>query len=298
MLTRLLTALLLSIGALAAVGAAPAAADPVCTPPAVIQWHADGSYSCVVVDEGGDPGDDGDGDGGSTEPTCQLWGQFTYCVGTIACHDIPWHPPMALPDGPKPQPDSEPRARECDYGVPGGYGPYVVTYYWSDSGEPQPPTLYQQALTAIGQIDLTIPSLTTSPDGRTLVFIPVWYWLDGGEGDRTGSSAFGLVATAVLDHLEVDPGDGSPAIECPWVTSAEQAEEECNHSYDHASADGTETWNGKPAYLASVTAVWTLSFEINGTPVTIPNAPATLTSDASTAPVRVDEQGAVVTEVN
>jgi len=297
-LTRLLTALLLSFGALAAAGAAPAAAEPECTPPAVIQWHADGSYSCVVVDDGGDDGDDGGDGGGNTEPTCQLWGQFTYCVGTTACHDVPWHPPMALPDGPKPQPDSEPRARECDYGVPGGYGPYVVTYYWSDSGQPQPPTLYQQALTAIGQIDLTIPSLTTSPDGRTLVFIPVWYWLDGGEGDRTGSSAFGLVATAVLDHLEVDPGDGSAAIECPWVTSAEQAEEECSHSYDHASADGTETWNGKPAYLASVTAVWTLSFEINGTPVTIPNAPATLTSEASTAPVRVDEQGAVVTEVN
>ena len=64
------------------------------------------------------------------------------------------------------------------------------------------------------------------------------------------------------------------------------------------SDDGTTTWNGEPAYLASVTAVWTLSFEINGTPVTIPNAPATLTSEASTAPVHVAEQGSVVTHVD
>ena len=87
-------------------------------------------------------------------------------------------------------------------------------------------------------------------------------------------------------------------VECPWVTTAEQAEVECNHTYDVPSDHGTATWNGQPAYLASVTAVWTLSFEINGTPVTIPNAPATLTSEASTAPVRVSEQGSVVTEVD
>jgi hypothetical protein len=304
-LTRLLTLVLVSFGAFVSFGAGPAAADPTCTPPAVIQYHPNGTYSCVVVDDGGDDGDDGDDGGGSSEPTCELWGQFTYCVGTTACRDIRWHPPMALPDGPKPQPDSEPRARECDYGTPGGFGPYVVTYYWSDSSEPQPPTLYEQALTAIGQIDLTIPSLQTSPDERTLVFLPVWFWLDpstgsggsGGAGDRTGSSAFGLVATAILDHVEVDPGDGSPSFACPWVTTAEQAEEECSYSYNYNSNDGTITWRGKPAHLASVTATWTLSFEVNGTPVVIPNAPATLTSEASTAPVRVDEQGAVVTDV-
>ncbi|WP_183101355.1 hypothetical protein [Nocardioides pelophilus] len=300
-LTRLFAALALTLGVLVAATTVPATADdpPVCVPPAQIQVDQNGNYSCTVVDEGGDNGGgDGGGDGGGpSEPTCELWGQFTYCVGTIACRDIRWHPPMALPDGPKPHEDSEPRARECDYGVVGGLGPYVVTYYWSDPGEVQPPTLYQQALTAIGQIDLTIPALQTSPDGRTLVYVPVWYWLDGGDGDRTGSSAFGLVATAVLDRIEVDPGDGSGVFDCPWVTTAEQAEQECSYSYDRASSDGTARWNGRPAHLASVTAVWTLSFEINGTPVTIPNAPATLTSEASTAPVRVDEQGSVVTDV-
>jgi hypothetical protein len=289
-LTRLLATLLVSFGALAAVGAIPAAAEPSCTPPAQLQYNPNGSYSCVIIEGGGDDGSDGGDDGGgTTEPTCTLWGQYTYCVGTAACRDVRWHPPMALPEGPKPQPDSEPLAREC---VPGG-----LSYRWSDSGEPEPPSLYEQALTAIGEIDLSIPALETSPDGRTLVYIPVWYWLDGGDGDRTGSSAFGLVATAVLDRIEVDPGDGSAVIGCPWVTTAEQAEVECNHRYDHPSDDGTARWNGKPAYLASVTAVWNLSFEVNGTPVTIPNAPATLTSEASTAPVRVDEQGSVVTEV-
>ena len=300
MLTRLLATLLLSFGALVAIGATSAAAGPTCTPPAQIQWHPDGTYSCVVVDGGGDGGSDGgddDGGGGTAEPACQLWGQFTYCAGTRACRDIPWHPPYALPKGPKPHPDSEPAIRECDLGEPGLYGPYPIEIYWSDPGQPQPPSLYEQALAAIGQIDLTIPELVTSPSGRTLVHIPVWYWLASGDGDRTGSSAFGLVATAVLDHLEVDPGDGSGTLECPWVTSAEQAEEQCSHTYDLPSDRGSATWGGRPAFLASVTAVWTLSFEINGTPVTIPDAPATLTSEASTAPVRVDEQGAVVTDV-
>lgn len=297
MLTRMLATLLVSFGALAAAGATPAVVEPSCTPPAQLQYNPNGSYSCVIVEGGGDDGSDGGDGGGTSEPTCQLWSHFTFCVGTTACRHIRWHPPYALPEGPKPQPDSEPMIRECDLGEPGVYGPYPLTIYWSDSGEPEPPSLYEQALTAIGEIDLSIPALQTSPDGRTLVYIPVWYWLDGGDGDRTGSSAFGLVATAVLDRIEVDPGDGSAVIECPWVTSAEQAEAECNHRYDRASDEGTARWNGKPAYLASVTAVWNLSFEVNGTPVTIPNAPTTLTSEASTAPVRVDEQGSVVTDI-
>jgi hypothetical protein len=300
MLTRLLAALVLTFGGLVAATAAPAAAEdpPTCVPPAQIQVDQDGNYSCTVVDEGGDGGGNNDpGGGGSSEPTCQLWGQFTFCYGTTACRNVPWHPPWALPEGPKPHPDSEPMIRECDYGVPGALGPYVPTIYWSDPGEVQPPTLFEQALTAIGQIDLSIPTLETSPDGRTLVFVPVWYWLDGGDADRTGTSAFGLVATATLDRIDVDPGDGSGSFECPWVSTAEQAEQECSYSYDRASSDGTARWNGQPAHLASVTATWTLSFEINGTPVTIPNAPTTLTSEASTAPVRVDEQGSVVTDV-
>lgn len=298
MLTRILGTLFLLGGVLVATTTA-AQADPVC------HWNPDGTYVCT---DGGGGGDDGDGDdggsGGGGEPTCQLWGQFTYCAGTKACRDIPWHPPYALPQGPKPSPDSEPAIRECDLGAPGVYGPYPIEIYWTDSGQVRPPSLYEQAMTAIGEIDLGIPELQTSPSGRTLVFIPVWYWLEGGgptgsggSGDRTGSSAFGLVATAVLDHLEVDPGDGSAALECPWVSSAEQAEDACSYAYERASDDGSTTWNGQPAYLASVTAVWTLSFETNGTPVTIPNAPATLTSEASSAPVRVDEQGGVVTEV-
>lgn len=291
MLSRLLGALVMVAGVFV-VTAQPAHADPVC------HWTPDGEYVCTDNDSGGDPGGDDPGGEGPSEPTCQLWGVFTYCVGTVACRDRDWHPPLRLPEGPKPHPDSVPMVRECDYGVPGGFGPYRLEIYWSDPGEVQPPSLYEQSLTAIGQIDLSIPELRTSPAGRTLVYVPVWYWLDGGVGDRTGSSAFGLIATAIFDHVEVDPGDGSEPFACPWVTSPERAEEECSHTYEQASADGTTSWDGRPAHLASVTAVWNLSFEINGTPVTIPNAPATLTSDASTAPVRVDEQGAVVTDVD
>lgn len=278
------------------VGVGPASADKEC------HLNPDGSYQCTESDsdtDPGSPGDDGSGDESTpVEPTCELFGDYTYCIGEKACRNLDWHPPYKLPEGKKPSPDSEPMVRECR--TRGFIGPVAVEIYWSGGPEdvPQPPSLQQQSRTAIGELDLSMPALRTSPEGRTLVNFPTWFWLEDAAEEQTGSSAFGLVAIATVQELRIDPGDGSEAFSCPWVTSSRQAREKCTFGYTRASYDGAASWEGKPAHLASASAEWTLRFEMNGNPVTIPGAPATLEGPASTTPIRVDEVQTLVRRAN
>lgn len=277
------------------VGVGPASAEKDC------HMNPDGSYECTETDEGGDegsPGDDGSSgdEGPPAGPTCELYADYTFCMGERACRTLPWHPPYKMPEGPKPSPDSKPMVRECDLGGPDIQGPRALEIYWSGGPEdvPQPPSLRQQSRTAIGNLDLSIPELRSSPNGRTLVNLPTWFWLEGAADEQTGSSAFGLVAIATIKRLRIDPGDGSEAFSCPWVTSSKQARKQCTFGYQRASHDGEASWQGEPAHLASATAQWSLRFEMNGSPVTVPGAPATLDSPASTMPIRVDEVQSLV----
>lgn len=285
---RLLAALPLLAGLLlVVVPAGPAAADPVCTPPAQATWTPGGGYSCTVPGGGGGGGSEGGGDGGgSSEPTCVLTGDYTFCAGATPCRQFEGHPPYIAPEGPQPSPEAVWTIRECA-GQP-------IDVFWSTDEEPQPPSLAEQAQTAIGQIDLTMPAARTSPAGRTIVNLPTWFWVDGEPPVLTGSSAFGLVAIATAQELRVDPGDGSPAFTCPWVTSAEEAEASCTYAYPRASWDGAASHDGRPAHEAVVTTTFALRFEVGGTPVTIPGAPTTLPGPPSTAVVRVDEVQSLV----
>lgn len=283
-----LTAVLGLVGGLSLV-AGPAVADPVCDGEIVFN-PITGEYSCTNPG-GATPGDPGGGGGGGpSEPTCELRGEATYCIGTRACWDEPALPPVALPEGERPNEDSVAMAIWCYEGNVRA----LEGTYWSDDGEPPTPSLQEQAQTALGQIVLDPGTLTTSPDGRTLVNLDTWYWLEGAAAQAQGSSAFGLVATAVATTLSVDPGDGAGAFECPLVTTSAAAERSCTYVYRRASNRGSAQWEGRPAYAASASVVYELSFAINGTPVTIPGVPATLTSPPATTPVRVDEVQAVV----
>jgi len=252
-----------------------------------------GRYHCTNPGTPGDPGEPGDPGGGSSEPSCVLGGLYTFCVGTSACYYEPWHEPWQMPPGPKPSEDAQPIVRWC---LPGGYdvyGPPAPTLMWLGD-EPQPPSLAEQAETAVGQIDLTLPPLLTSPHGRSLVNLPTWYWLDGANAEQVGTSAFGLRAIATVQDIVVDTGDGS-SITCLWVSSSAEAETSCAYTYDRASRDGTATWNARPAYEVAAHATWSLRFEMDGVNVVIPGAPATLDGPSSTAVLRVDEVQSVVT---
>lgn len=287
----LAAALLFAIALALAPGAVsePTAADPV-----HCEYDDQGRYHCTQPGTPGEPGDPGGGDGGSSQPTCTLGGQYTFCVGTSACYYEEWHEPFKMPEGPKPSEDAQPIVRWC---LPGGvdvFGPPAPTIMWLGGDEPQPPSLAEQAQTAIGQIDLGLPALQTSPTGRTVVNLPTWFWLDGESAEQVGTSAFGLRAIATASELRIATGDGS-SLTCPWVSSSAEAEQSCSYTYDRASRGGGASWQGKPAYEVSADAIWTLRFEMDGVNIEIPGAPDTLDGPSSTAVLRVDEIQSVVT---
>ena len=222
-------------------------------------------------------------------------GTATFCIGTRACYTTPTMPPLLLATGPKPQPDSVSMTDWCGMprGVYGTTGPFRT--YWSDSGKPAVPPLAAQATEATGNLDLALPTLKTSPVDRTLVTVPTWIWVSGAQATQTGSSAFGLVAVATIESLQVTTGDGG-TLTCPWTTSQQQAATDCQHVYTQASYDGTASWEGRPAYAVSASATWAVHFEMNGVAINIPGAPTTLTGPDTTAVLRVDEVQTIVTD--
>jgi len=257
------------------------------------------TYSCDETTPGGGGGSGTSGSSGSTpaQPTCDLSSVpgATWCRGTQACYTKPTLPPLLLATGPKPQPDSQSMTDWC--GMPAGIQGTIspVRTYWSDSGTPPPPSLADQAATAVGSLQLGLPALSTSPLHRTLVTVPTWFWVDGAPPTQTGSSAFGLMAIATVSSLNITTGDGA-TLTCPWTNSAQQASTDCQHAYTQASYDGTASWDGRPAYAVSAAATWSIRFEMNGVGVNIPGAPTSLTGPASTAVLRVDEVQTVVTD--
>jgi hypothetical protein len=166
---------------------------------------------------------------------------------------------------------------------------------WVGGDEPQPPSLQEQAQTAFGQLNPALGTLSANPATTSLVSLPTWYWAQGLDGQLTGSSAFGLRAIADPDHLEVDPGDGSGALTCPWTTTESDT---CSHVYDRASSvSGTTAVDGHKAYAVTAEPVWTVRFEMNGTPVNIPGAPTELRGPQMTKAERVAEVQALVNNV-
>jgi hypothetical protein len=108
-----------------------------------------------------------------------------------------------------------------------------------------------------------------------------------------GSSALGFIAYATPDRLEVDPGDGSAKFKCTWVTKKSNL---CKYRYPRSSLDGPVLGlNGAPAYKATVTAWWTLRFEVNGAKRPVAGAPAELSGDEAIAHVVVVEVQTIVT---
>ncbi len=261
---------------IAALTGAPTAQAADCAP--VLQ--ADGTlvYPCS------EPG------GGST-PTCTLTGLATFCIGLQGCWYERWEPPSAEPMGPKPGPTSKEQVRTCLFPVGTGNSMPV----WVGGGVPPPPPLIDQARTIIGKLTVTTGALRSSPQGRSIVGISTWWWLDGlSSATLRGSSAFGLVAVAVPAGMDVDPGDGSPAVHCPFTATAEQAQATCTTTYRRSSGSGSARVAGQPVFAASVTATWDVRFELAGAPVTIPGAPTTISSPVARADLAVAEVQSIV----
>ncbi len=292
---RLVSAAMASVCSAAAVltvlalGVSPAAAEQKCTYVGII-------LKCVEVTPGGTPGQPGDS--GSSEPTCDLDSvqpseydknrTANFCSGTEVCYTRDLLPPLALPAGEPPNKDSVARSTMCSDGAT----TRAARVFWSDDEEP--PTPLEQARTAIDALDFTTPTVGVSPAARTLVNLDTWFWLEDVQPEVT-ASAFTVTATARLRTMTVDPGDGSGTFACnPVPTTAAAAAESCLKQYRKASVRGGASVDGRPAYEATVTTLYDLSFTLGGDPTTIAGAPTTIDGLPATVAVRVDEAQTVV----
>jgi len=209
-------------------------------------------------------------------------------VGTTACYDSTSVATLRPPDTAPPTPDATWHTQVCL-----GKSTWTGTTVWD--GQAPPPTLAEQATEAIGKIVLPTPTLRFNPTNRTLVNLSTWFWAeDLSTKVLQGSSAFGLIAYATPVGLEVNPGDGSGPFPCAWVTTESDS---CAYRYRRSSLGGSALGlNGRPAYPATATATWKLTFENHGDPIPAPaGAPSQLHSDATGSAVVVDEVQTIVT---
>ena len=266
--------------------------------------NPDGSinYGCVKP---GNPGGNGSGgggipgigsgsDGGVSTPSCDLVAPATFCMGSSACWYLPSVVPYAPPKGDPPDGDrSNWEVRSCRF-MDGGIGTQAV-WMGGKNTPPPPPSLAEQAQTAFGKLTPAIGTLASNPRTTSLVTLPTWFWAEGLQGDLTGSSAFGLVAIARPQSLQVTPGDGTAPLDCPWST---QPSDVCSHAYERSSAArGTTEVDGHRAYAVTAQPVWSVEFEMNGTPVNIDGAPTELRGPTMTTGVWVAEVQALVNRI-
>lgn len=293
---NVLLAMLMAMCASVALGAAPAAADRVC----VEEGFVDGSIQCTKYAETGGPGTPGTpggNDGSTSPPPCDLDGAGgtdysdndrgpNFCMGTNVCFTTGQVIPFKPPEGKPPKEDSVAKMDWCYDGIMGP--PSLVRTYWSGQDD-EPPSLLIQAQTAVAQLDFTAPAVGISPAGRTLVNLDTWFWAEGLQTKVT-ATAFTLVATADIKSMTVDPGDGTGPFACtPIATTAAEAQKSCLHEYRRSSRVGSAMVDGRPAFTATVTTVYGLTFTNGGEVIPIPGAPTTIEGPPATAAVRVDE---------
>ncbi|TDD64456.1 hypothetical protein E1262_28220 [Jiangella aurantiaca] len=308
MLTRRLTGILLAAATMVAttvitlVQVTPAAADD------CIQYveTSPGFWEYVNVcdgDEGGggDEEDGGGDDGGNAEPECYLGREdqfdydWSYCDDDLSCYV--YSPPPSAPD---PEDWPEPPAGTPEDHV---YGMLTcltqppeeeVVIYRPAWLPPQEDVVdwEQEALQAFGQLVAPDFDLAFNPPQRAYVTLDTWYWAEGAtDGELTGTSAAGLVAIATPERLEVQPGDGSSTLTCPFTVTQSDA---CSYVYDHASVEGTATVDGQPAYEGQARLVYTVRFELNGEVMEIDGAPAVFQTPWQATPIPVAEIQAIV----
>ncbi|WP_183091365.1 hypothetical protein [Streptomyces radicis] len=274
---------LLSAG-LVALGASPAAAET----PQCVSTGPTGQVIIIDCEDGGGGGDGDDGAGGGSGPQCDLssvagFGKpdaSRWCEGVNACWaNIPssiYPDPEDWPEG-QPDPDAVYIYKECR--DPSGT---IVVSDWTWH-IPEGPSLEELARQAYGMLAPPDFSLAFSPPEQAVIFIDTWWWAAGAGGEIVGTSALGVQAVGEPSHLEVDPGDGSGAMTCPFVTSESDA---CAHTYERAADD--------PGYPSRARIVYDVHYEQNGNALEFPGLPDSLESPWTETAVPVVESQAVV----
>ncbi|GGO04614.1 hypothetical protein [Microbispora bryophytorum] len=144
---------------------------------------------------------------------------------------------------------------------------------WVPEGTAPAGGITLEQLMQIARAALTVPEpkIKLSPDAKSYVNLGTWVWLDGAEAAPRSVTAtlpgvMTATVTATPDHLEIDPGtkeDDRAQVfkDCgttgkPYVKGADKdgkGEPECGVIYRHSSVD----LPGK-VYTLTVTSVWTV----------------------------------------
>lgn len=313
MLTRRLTGMLIAAVSLVAglmatvVQISPAAADDciqqVETSPGVWEY-----VNTCTGDDGGDGGDEGGGDegggdDGGTEPECYLGREdsfdydWSYCTEDgLSCYV--YAPPPTAPN-PEDWPEKPPgMSEDAVYSVLTCFTQPpeedVVIYGPPEWIEPPEDVINweQEAVQAFGQLVAPDFDLAFNPPAKSYVTLDTWYWAEGAtDGELEGTSAAGLVAIATPERLEVQPGDGSATLTCPFSVTQSDA---CSYVYEKASVNGTATVDGEPAYAGQARLVYTVRFEFNGEVMEIAGAPTVFETPWEGTPIPVAEIQAIV----
>ncbi|MDT0166767.1 hypothetical protein Q9R32_14530 [Actinotalea sp. AC32] len=290
-----------------------AAAGLVLWSPVVLAPPASAEDGCMLVEAGRDeqgniiweeacPGGNEDGgttpgDGGSggpSTPTCDLssvigMGDYEFCVGTTACSvNNPSRIPEAdWPMEERPSPEHIYTFQWCEPAD----GPAEYGWSWylpEDTG----PSLSELAQSAFGALGAPVFDVGFNPPGRTVVGVETWFWAEGAGPGAISASSGVVSAVGTPARLEVDPGDGSGVMTCPFTTTESDA---CSHVYVRSSARGTESTDAGPAHAARMRLVYDIGFRVDGTPLTLPGLPDSLESPWTTVAVPVAEVQSVVT---
>ncbi|MGL5829942.1 MAG: hypothetical protein ACRC0L_10285, partial [Angustibacter sp.] len=103
-----------------------------------------------------------------------------------------------------------------------------------------------------------------------------------------------MQAHATATSITINPGDNSTPTTCPWTPTITTPKTTCTYTYPQSSVDAPHTRtlaNGttQPAYLATATITWTITYTTNNNPITFPHQPPTQTGQAFTTTIPVAE---------
>ena len=268
------------------VAATPAVAHH-CTPITVTTGQGKVTYDrehCHTAE----PGDLGGSDGGSGGPACNPPAGYEFCLseGVYCWANIPSAlPESSWPQETRPSPEAIYTYRSCTPD-PGGT---LSGWSWY---EPEGPSLAERAEQAFGALHTPAFSIEFNPPVRAVVGLDTWFWASTGTtGQITGTEALGVVAIGTPNRLELDPGDGSGVVSCPWTTAESAA---CSHLYDRSSAGQPAGPDGTPAYTARMRLIYDVRFELDGGPLGIAGLPTALESAWQEVAVPVAEVQAIV----
>lgn len=301
---------LVSVAVVAMVASSlPAAAypPPPCEPPnELVQVGTeivDGEVE--IIWECRQTGDDGGG-GGGDEPTCDVemitramdndavfddvrdtYGS-PYCVNELSCATkVPSSIPEDMWPEDKPREDAIWSFTVCTAdGVE-----WDGTWDWY---VPPEPPLLDQAWRAYNNLRADQFSLAFGPDDRGYVGTTTYFWVDITAPGELSSQAFNVVATATPRSITVDPGNGDETITCGWPTSQT---EDCIKKYFETSIGGTAVADGRPAFNASATLHYDITFTYNGGPLpadVLAQLPETLEGGPESAPIPIGEVQVIV----